>query len=189
MRQGIHHAWRRFLTSIDDVDDALMTFFKLRQSLLAALIGIAMLIWGLIMHQYFLLLAVMLAGAIGYWLGFTPAFLAAFFLIALQIHATESLQFAQMLLEVLGTTFIAWLGREHRLAARQRLLWGGSEFEKQVVSWTFVNEVRNSLLAMRLLLFQKSQDNPSGANLKLIEDELLRLESLFGKLHDKEAGK
>ncbi len=189
MMQSIHHTWRRFLTSIEDTDDALMFFFKSRQSLLAALIGLLMIIWGLIMQQYFLPIAVVLAGAIGYWLGFTPAFLIAFFLIIVQVRFNQTFHFSEILIEVLGTTFIAWLGREHRLAVRRRLLWGGDEYEKQVVSWTFVNEVRNSLLAMRLLLFQKSPDPTTGTNLKLIEDELLRLESLFGKLHEKDASK
>ncbi len=189
MKQKVHHTWRRFLTSIEDLDDSLMVFFKSRQSLFAALIGLLMLIWGIIMQQYFLLIAVVLAGAIGYWLGFTPAFLIAFFLIVVQMRFNLTFHLSEILIELLGTTFIAWLGREHRLAARRRLLWGGDEFEKQVVSWTFVNEVRNSLLAMRLLLFQKNQDTTASGNLKLIEDELLRLESLFGKLHEKDASK
>ena len=185
MRNIFYHAWRRLLTLIDDIDNALIRFFKNRQSLFAAIIGLMLIIWGIALHQYYLLLAVVLAGAIGYGMGFTPAFLIALLLVIVQYRSVETPHLAEMIIEILGTTFIAWLGREHRLAARSRLLWGGNEFEKQVVSWTFVNEVRNSLLAMRLLLFQKSQDSLASTNLKLIEDELLRLESLFGKLHDK----
>jgi hypothetical protein len=189
MKQIIHHAWRRFLTFTEDFDDMLMGFFKARQSLMAAIIGLMMLIWGIAMHQYFLLVAVVLAGAIGYGMGFTPAFLIAFILIVIPTRFVHLLPIAEMIIEIIGTSIIAWLGREHRLTARKRLLWGGDDYEKQIVSWTFVNEVRNSLLAMRLLLFQKNQDNSSGTNLKLIEDELLRLESLFGKLHDKNSSK
>ncbi len=189
MKQAIHHAWRHFLTFIEDSDDMLMGFFKARESLMASILGLMMLIWGIVMHQYYLLIAVVLAGAIGYGMGFTPAFLIAFILIVIPTRFVHLLPIAEMIIEIIGTSIIAWLGREHRLAARKRLLWGSTYYEKQIVSWTFVNEVRNSLLAMRLLLFQKSQDNSPSTNLKLIEDELLRLESLFGKLHDKNPSK
>ncbi|UOF90922.1 hypothetical protein LSG31_09030 [Fodinisporobacter ferrooxydans] len=51
-----------------------------------------------------------------------------------------------------------------------------------IISRSQVNEVRNSLLAIRLLLFQHSKIHLVQDELKIVEDELLRLELLLASL-------
>lgn len=188
LREHIHIFMRRLITSCEDCDEALIMFLRHKQSLLAALIGLSLLVWGIITLQYYLIIAVIIAGAVGYWLGFSPAVLIALCLLLIGTVTNQPDHVTKLIIQIAGIILIAWLGREHHLAVRKRLALGNDECVQHVVTWTFINEVRNSLLAMRLLLFQKSPTIDTTTNLKLIEDELLRLEAIFSKLHDKNVG-
>lgn len=180
--------WRHGLSAVrrkvDWLDALFITQLRARASLMAVMLGIGLILWGTWQGNIILDAEVVLAGATGYTLGLVPA-------VAVGIAAAGAQWVllgpgfehpAVNLLEFLGCAYIAWLGREHRqLADEQKLALAGIQHERRVIPWSLVNEVRNSLMAMRLLLTDR-RSTANADQVKLVEQELLRLESIFGNL-------
>ena len=187
MRRITKVTWIWIQVMVERVDSWVLDNLRMRATLIAALIGTAFLIWGIVTHNPNLGIEVILAGAMGYLIGFVPAVGGGLLITAIHFFSSgmplES--FPVIVIQIMGYTYIAWLGRQHKhLAIERRNKLADVDHDAKVVSWSFVNEVRNSLLAMRLLLFVKQNEATQHAQLRMIEDELLRLESLFGKLDD-----
>ncbi len=175
------------------LDEIVLHYIQTRLNLFAALIGALLLVWSAFAHNGFLSAEVLLAGAIGYALGFVPAMMGGIFINGLEIALRHGhpLHIPTLLVQFFGCSMIAWLGHGHQMAMRQareqsREL-ADVSIRAQIVPWTLVNEVRNSLLAMRLLLFTSKTDrNSDPQNMQLVQAELLRLEALFKELHEKQ---
>ncbi len=179
--------WLWIQIVVERSDAWVLDNLRSRATLIAALIGTILLIWGLVTHNPDLGVEAVLAGAMGYVIGFVPAVLGGLIITAIHFFSAGMpvSSFPVILIQIMGYTYIAWLGRQHKhLALERRTQLADAVHDAKVVPWSFVNEVRNSLLAMRLLLFVKKSETTEHAQLQLIEDELLRLESLFGKLDD-----
>ncbi len=179
MRRIIKSVWLWIQIIVERTDSWVLDNLRSRATLIAALIGTVLLIWGIATHNPDLGIEAVLAGAMGYVVGFVPAVLGG--LIITSIHFFREgmpiSNFPVILIQIMGYTYIAWLGRQHKhLAVERRTQLADSIHDAKVVPWSFVNEVRNSLLAMRLLLFVKKNETAEHAQLELIEDELLRLE-------------
>ena len=187
MNRSSHNLWNWIQFVIDQIDTWVLNMLRIRATLIAAVIGTILIVWGIVTKNVDLGMEAILAGAMGYLIGFVPAVLGGLFITAIQfVTFSMGLQSMPLLfLQIMGYTYIAWLGRQHKMmAVERRMRLADVEHDPQVVSWTLINEVRNSLLAMRLLLFVRSNGSPQQNQLRMIEDELLRLESLFGKLDD-----
>ncbi len=172
---------------VEHIDRIVLTYLSSRVTLIAAVVGTALMIWGIASHNLYMVIQVILAGAMGYSVGFVPAVVGGLIVSAIYIvtQGITTLNISSLIIEVLGCTYIAWLGRQHKvITKRRRTEIAGVANRSHTVSWTFVNEVRNSLLAMRLLLFRKANEGLPQQKLELIENELLRLESMFGKLKE-----
>ncbi len=179
--------WMALLTQIHHADDVLFHFLKQKLTLIAFIIGIILFVLGFFLHNFEMSADVVLAGAMGYWLGFIPAITGGLILTGIRF-SLAGFYWAEVPLETLlcvGCMYIAWLGREHRVASiRRKQEIHGFIQTSQEIPWSMVNEVRNSLLAMRLLLFSKKSDS-ADMNLRLVQDELTRLDNLFHDLNEK----
>ncbi len=178
--------WMGWLTRIHHSDQVLFDFLKQKMTLIAAVIGIGLCILGFLLHNIEMSLEVVLVGAIGYLLGFIPAIVGGLILTGIRFSQVGFF-WSEVPLETLvylGCMYIAWLGREHKVASirRKQEIYGFIQ-TAQVIPWSMVNEVRNSLLAMRLLLFSKHSETIE-SNLRLVEDELTRLDNLFHDLNE-----
>ncbi|MHB1629933.1 MAG: hypothetical protein ACYCVB_16450 [Bacilli bacterium] len=184
-------AWRqRILDTSERIDRFVLDQLKQRATLIAALIGLTFLGWSALTQNGYLGLQVLLAGAVGYLLGFVPAVVGglAVNVVDLCIHGAHGVNVYMLLVQLFGCTYIAWLGHAHRIAAAvRRKEIQEMQNRKHIVPWTVVNEVRNSLLAVRLLLFSNRTVRVSPSEMRLIEDELLRLEAMLKDLPEQEA--
>ena len=179
--------WTRLQSRVHHYDQRLVDFLKQHMTLIAAIIGLVLFISGFLLHNLEMSAEVVIAGAMGYWFGFIPAIIGGIILTGLRFELAGFF-FSEIPLEALigvGCLYIAWLGREHRVAYIRRKQEVEGFFQtSQEIPWSMVNEVRNSLLAMRLLLFSR-QNGAGDANLRLVEDELTRLDNLFHDLNEK----
>lgn len=177
--------WKTLRETAERLDGLFVAQLRSRATLIAVLIGLFLLGWGAWENDYILDTEVLLAGATGYVLGFAPA-------VAIGVIATL-LQWTMLgvgadhpsasVLQFLGCSYIAWLGREHHRITRERqVMLSGIHHDQRIIPWSLVNEVRNSLLAMRLLLFDRKRVDVDPTPIELVEEELLRLESIFGNL-------
>lgn len=184
-RNRITEPWQKFLQMVHQLDQHLISFLRQRSTLLAALIGVFLILWGGVQGDGILVLEVLLAGAIAYAVGFTPAVIGAMLLMVYRLGKGTGAgpQAADEILQFLGCVYIAWLGYWHgKMASYQRKCTLESKSQTHhLISWVFINEVRNSLMAMRLLLFQ-SKKSTSALEYKMVEKELLRLERMFSEL-------
>ncbi|UOF92080.1 hypothetical protein LSG31_07655 [Fodinisporobacter ferrooxydans] len=167
------------------IDRKILEFLQNYSALIASIMGIGLCAWGLFRHDLNLVIETLLSGAIGYYIGFFPALIVNLFIFFLRIHSAGPAYqvFDVKVLQFFGCAYIAWLGFCHRQSAlfsRQQFF--QEEPHAHLISWTLVNEVRNSLMAMRLLLFKYYKSETEQSEFKLVEDELLRLELIFGSL-------
>ena len=175
------------LSRVHHADELLFHFLKQKLTLIAFIIGMVLFVTGFLLHNDEMSAEVVLAGAMGYLLGFIPAVIGGFILTAIRFSLV-GFYWGEVPIEALlcvGCMYIAWLGREHRVASirRKQEIQGFIQTPHEI-PWSMVNEVRNSLLAMRLLLFSKRNDS-TDMNLRLVEDELTRLDNLFHDLNEK----
>ncbi len=179
----------RILRASERIDRLVLEQLKLRATLIAAFIGLTFLAWSAITQNGYLALQVLLAGAVGYLLGFVPAVAGGLVinLVDLYIHGVHGLHAYTMLVQVFGCSYIAWLGHAHSVAAAvRRKEIQEMQNRRHIVPWTVVNEVRNSLLAVRLVLFSNRTIRVSPSEMRLIEDELLRLEAMLKDLPEQD---
>ncbi len=186
MRKHWHNAKKRLQRRIFESDRFLINLIKQNMTLIAAVIGLVLFVDGFFRHDPEMSAEVVLAGAFGYWFGFSPAVVGILVLTGMRFAVvgfnTHSIPLDTLIW--LSCLYIAWLGREHRLASNVRKLEVDGYYNtSQEIPWSMVNEVRNSLLAMRLLLFNRHHE-AGDANLRLVEDELTRLDNLFHNLDD-----
>lgn len=174
-------------------DDMVLGYLRMRMTLIAALLGIVLFVLAIIEHDIFAGVEVLLAGAVGYTIGFVPAVLGGVLitLSSLVWYSHHSMYCPSIIFQFLGCVVIAWLGRSHHSVVKHTREHYRSHVDQamrsQVVPWTLVNEVRNSLLGMRLLLFTNNMGRETDQqNLQIVEAELLRLESLFTDLHEEQ---
>ncbi|PWI58371.1 hypothetical protein [Sulfoacidibacillus thermotolerans] len=191
MRRLSTHSVARMVQWLSELDERVLLYMRNRATLFAALIGASLLLWSVVTENGFLSAEVILAGAVGYALGFVPAIAGGIFIngIEIALHYGHPLHVPTLLVQFFGCSSIAWLGHVHKMVARRAREQQERDVtvRAQIVPWTLVNEVRNSLLAMRLLLFSNKLDrNSDPNNLKLVQAELLRLESLFKELHEEQ---
>ncbi len=185
--RNLRDLWFALLERVKNIDVAVLGFLRTRMTWIAVLIGTLLVVWGLVDHNLYAVLQVILAGAGGYFIGFLPA-VAGGILVTI-IHAliggVSQVRSADTVVRLIGCSYIAWLGREHQVMVRRRRTEiANLPHGSHTISWALVNEVRNSLLGMRLLLAGKNTDRTSTSELELVESELLRLESLFGSLKE-----
>ncbi|MCI0184688.1 hypothetical protein [Sulfoacidibacillus ferrooxidans] len=178
---------------ISQFDDNVLNYLRLRVTLMAALLGVVFLLFSFIEHNVFSSIEVLLAGAVGYSIGFVPAVFGGILITALSImeNGGHHEHWAPIILQFLGCSVIAWLGHSHQLATQhtreQNKIPAQRTIRAQIVPWALVNEVRNSLLGMRLLIFTNTMDRDAEQrNLQIVETELLRLEALFNDLSEEE---
>ena len=180
----------RIQDTLERIDRIVLEQLKLRATLIAAMIGLTFLGWSVAAQNGYLGLQVVLAGAIGYAVGFVPAVVGglAVNIVDVFMHGLHGIHAYTMLLQVVGCSYIAWLGHAHRVAAvARRKEIQEMQNRTHIVPWTVVNEVRNSLLAVRLLLFSNRTIRVSPSEMRLVEDELLRLEAMLKDLPEQDA--
>lgn len=177
------------------IDMDCIRFLREWSTLIAATLGVFLFAWGIVSTDYKLVIEVLLTGAVSYSIGFVPALIGDLIMLLIRISGMYFTPYAAIeILQFLGCAYIAWLGFQHQQLARanrqQLQHMNKQEHPSHVITWNMVNEVRNSLLAMRLLLFQQAQKQTSPSTtedeIKMVEEELLRLELIFGSLtkHD-----
>lgn len=174
------------LAKVHKADRRLFAMVKQRLTLIAAIVGIVLVVVGVSQHNYEIIIDVILAGAFGYLIGFIPAVGSGVIVMIVRflLVGVRPEHISLYLLTFVGCTYIAWLGREHRMVSvRRKQEMHGFPQTTQEISWSMVNEVRNSLLAMRLLLFTNPSNN-NDDNLQMIKEELTRLDRLFHNLND-----
>lgn len=179
--------WEVLLTRVHQYDQQLFDYLKQKLTLIAAIIGLILFILGFLLHNIEMSAEVLLAGAMGYLLGFIPAVIGGLVITGIRF-GLSGFFWSEMPIEIvlyIGCMYIAWLGREHRVASiRRKKEVQGFIQTAQEIPWSMVNEVRNSLLAMRLLLFSKRGEQ-FDTSLRLVEDELTRLDNMFHDLNEK----
>jgi len=184
------HQWgERLLRTCESIDRIVLDQLKLRATLVAAFIGLTFLIWAVVTQNGYLGSQVIVAGAIGYWLGFVPAVVGGLAVNALDVYiqGLPELHAFAMLIQLVGCSYIAWLGYVHKMTAvARRKEIQEMKQRSHIVSRTVINEVRNSLLAVRLLLFSNRTVRVSPSDMRLVEDELVRLEAMLKDLPEKE---
>lgn len=179
----------RVLQAFECIDRIALEQLKLRATFIAAFIGLAFLIWAAVTQDGYLGFQVILMGAIGYWFGFVPAVVGGLAVNAVYVYiqGLPELRAFAMLIQLFGCSYIAWLGHAHKVTAvvrRKEIQEMQHRFH--IVSWSVVNEVRNSLLAVRLMLFSNETVRVSPSEMRMAEDELLRLEAMLKDLPEKE---
>jgi len=184
------HQWgERALQACESIDRIVLDQLRLRATLIAAFIGLTFLIWAVVTQNGYLGSQVIVAGAIGYWLGFVPAVGGGLVLNALHVYmqGLPERHVFMMVIQLAGCSYIAWLGYVHKIAtvARRKEVHEMKQ-RSHIVSWTVINEVRNSLLAVRLLLFSSRTVRVSPSDMRMVEDELVRLEAMLKDLPEKE---
>jgi hypothetical protein len=189
--------WRKLQNAFFQFDLLFIRLLHEWATLVAASLGVFLCAWGIAIGDYNLLIEVLVTGAVAYSIGFVPALAGDLIIVLIRIFDSSNHHaIATELLQFLGCAYIAWLGFQHRQlvrANREQLQANKSEHPSHVIPWSLVNEVRNSLLAIRLLLFQQSSKHADSTvnkdEMKLMEDELLRLELIFGSLSKHEEPK
>ncbi|UOF89977.1 hypothetical protein LSG31_19240 [Fodinisporobacter ferrooxydans] len=173
----------------DHLDMVFLEWIRSRSTLIAAILGIFLIVWGIATQDWFLIVQVIVSAAIGYRLGFIPGVSFDTLIAFIRFYHVhfEVVLLPFPFLQYFICAYITWLGfRHHQMSALLKEKLSELDPPNHVVTWSFVNEVRNSLMAMRLLLFRYAKETTAQTDMKIVEEELLRLETLFGKLPKEE---
>lgn len=185
----IKKQFQRLRKSLDTFDKLCLGFIHTRSTLIAALLGVSLLIWGLIFRDGYLIIQVLFSAAIGYGLGFIPGVVFDVVIAFIRLNRVHFQVVAAPfpVLQFFICAYITWLGfRHHQISILLKEKLGEMKHPDRIVPWSFINDVRNSLMAMRLLLFHHTTASTNKTDFKLVEEELLRLERLFGTLPEGE---
>ncbi|GGJ12210.1 hypothetical protein GCM10010885_21970 [Alicyclobacillus cellulosilyticus] len=179
----------RVRTAIARADQKLVTFVQSHANLTTALVTAGLALWALSTHQSAIVLRMAAAGAVGYFLGLTPAVcvgaLSVGFSVAISLEHGFSI--SNLIIEVIGAGCSAWLGYQHKMQ-KVRQEQAADPHAPQVLPWAVVNEIRTSLAAIRFLLFPLHDEEGSRENqaLQQATQELSRLEALFREMEQRD---
>ncbi|MCF8567664.1 hypothetical protein LLE49_23370 [Alicyclobacillus tolerans] len=166
------------IRTLGSLDQQFESFFRTHVDLVMFLIVLGVGSWGLASQHMWFVLGMLVVGALSYFLGLTIAMLAGLVLTVLDLYNSYhgGLHTTIVVMEVIGYVTISWLGYRHRKQEEyQKQLAVLHAHPDQVMSWTVVNEVRNSIAAVRYLLFPMSDSE----NIQQVSQELARIEQMF----------
>ena len=158
--------------------------------LLLAVTAAVLVMAAVVMGDPYYVAAICLVGAVSFFAGFIESLGAAALLAGWaafrMVASRHGMGLSGVMMQVFGYGCVAWLGYRHR--EQQRIQRERSERQAHadsVIPWVVTNEVRNSLAAIRFLLFPL-HDGPEPADerqpLRQVTDELQRLENLFSDI-------
>jgi hypothetical protein len=170
-----HRAW------LAKLDTRLLGMVRKHSNLLTAVAALLVWIWAAWTNQGWVVLGIVLTGAISYWFGFLTAVAMSVVFVGLgDFH--PALTFPVVVTQAVGYLSVSWLGYRHKkekILEEERM--AQNSHPDQVLPWAVVNEIRTSLAAIRFLLFPIDDDKKT-KELQKATLELSRLENLFHEI-------
>lgn len=188
---GVMSTWLQQVKETNaQLDRQFVHFIERHSDLFIALATSILLVWALVAGQLLYVAAILVVGAVSFFVGFIESVTVALLVIGgialRQLPLAQGLDVSSLMMEAFGFGCVSWLGYRHREEQRlQKERAKTPPHAASVIPWVVTNEVRTSLAAVRFLLFPFQESKPTGeltmTTLPIAKaaDELQRIENLF----------
>ena len=158
-------------------DSRVGSFLQSHTSLIVVLIIVGIL---LRLHTIWFLAGLVITGVFGYFAGISIGLASSFVLSGLGFYywirhgCPES---SHVVLETISYWCNVWLACKHRKEKKVQQ----NGHHDQIMSWAVANEIRNSLAAIRFVLFP-IQENAPDSNIERVTEEIVKIERFFEQI-------
>ncbi|MCF8564337.1 hypothetical protein LLE49_06210 [Alicyclobacillus tolerans] len=165
-----------------DLDRRAIQMIQAHSNLVAIFTALGIGIW---IHQTWFALTLAMIGAMSYFGGLSLAGIASLLIVGADFAFTGKYDDALTLvpIKLFADAAIAWLGYHHKqqkeIQKRRQQQTQNRFHSDKVLPWTAANEIRNSLAAIRFLLFPLQGGEQNQEPLQKATDELSRIEKMF----------
>ncbi len=172
-----HRTLRKVSERSKQFDSSVRNFLQSHANLIVALVIVGILIR---LHTIWLLGGLVITGVLGYFAGISIGLMSSFVLsgIGFYLWITHGLpDSSHVVLDTISYWCNVWLACQYR---REKKVQQNGHHD-QVMSWAVANEIRNSLAAIRFVLFP-IQENASDTNIDRVTAEIVKIERYFEEI-------